>query len=84
MAAPNIVIEKGYILLQQLGGSILGITMTNNNYLFADVVSINDLNEKYNLGDTVLFNPLNSTVFVYDDETFVLTTEDKIIFKEVI
>jgi hypothetical protein len=83
MAAPNIILERGYILLQQTGESKLGITMTNNNFMFAEVVSINDLSEKYNLGNFVLFNPLGVTLMVYDSGTYFLTTEDKIIFKEV-
>jgi len=83
MAAPNIILEQGYILLQQTDESKLGITMTNNNFLFAEVVAVNDLSEKYNLGDFVLFNPLGATLLVYDDESFFLITEDKIIFKEV-
>ena len=83
MAAPNIILEQGYILLQQIGESKLGITMTNNNFLFAEAVAVNDLSEKYDIGDTVLFNPLRATLLVYDDETFFLITEDKIIFKEV-
>jgi len=84
MAAPNIILEQGYILLQQTDESKLGITMTNNNFLFAEAVAVNDLSEKYNLGDFVLFNPLDATLLVYDDESFFLITEDKIIFKEVI
>jgi len=84
MAAPNIILEKGYILLHQIAESKIGITMTNNNFLFAEAVSVNDLSDKYNLGDFVLFNPLGATLMVYDEATYFLTTEDKIIFKEVI
>jgi hypothetical protein len=84
MATPNIVLEKGYILLHQTDGGKIGITMTNNNFLFADAVSVNDLSDKYVLGDSVLFNPLGATLIVYDNTTYFLTTEDKIIFKEVI
>ena len=84
MATPNIILERGYILLHQSDGGKLGITMTNNNFLFADAVSVNDLSDKYVLGDSVLFNPLGSTLIVYDNTTYFLTTEDKIIFKEVI
>jgi hypothetical protein len=84
MATPNIILERGYILLHQISESKIGITMTNNNFLFAEAVSVNDLSDKYNLGDFVLFNPLGSTLMVYDSDTYFLTTEDKIIFKEVI
>jgi hypothetical protein len=84
MATPNIILERGYILLHQSDGGKLGITMTNNNFLFADAVSVNDLSDKYVLGDSVLFNPLGATLIVYDNTTYFLTTEDKIIFKEVI
>jgi hypothetical protein len=84
MAAPNIILEKGYILLHQIAESKIGIIMTNNNFLFAEAVSVNDLSDKYNLGDFVLFNPLGATLMVYDEATYFLTTEDKIIFKEVI
>jgi hypothetical protein len=82
MATPNIVLEKGYILLHQTAESKIGIVMTNNNFLFAEAVSVNDLSDKYNLGDFVLFNPLEATLMVYDNATYFLTTEDKIIFKE--
>ena len=84
MATPNIILERGYILLHQSDGGKIGITMTNNNFLFADAVSVNDLSDKYVLGDSVLFNPLGATLIVYDNTTYFLTTEDKIIFKEVI
>lgn len=81
MAAPDIVINKGQIVLTQTTSG-WGIIMDNNDFLFGNVEIVNDLSEQYILNDIVLFDPQGAKMFMYDDTTFYLTTEDKIYFKE--
>ena len=81
MAAPDIVINKGQIVLTQTTSG-WGIVMDNNDFLFGNVEIVNDLSEQYILNDIVLFDPQGAKMFMYDDTTFYLTTEDKIYFKE--
>ena len=81
MAAPDIVINKSQIVLTQTTSG-WGIVMDNNDFLFGNVEIVNDLSEQYIVNDIVLFDPQGAKMFMYDDTTFYLTTEDKIYFKE--
>lgn len=81
MAAPDIVINKKQIVLTQ-SSSGWGIVMDNNDFLFGYVEIVNDLTDMYVVGDIVLFDPQGAKMFMYDDTTFYITTEDKIYFKE--
>lgn len=81
MAVPNLVLNKGQILLLE-SSSKQGIILTNNDYIFTNVMAINDLSELYAVGDYVTFNPVDATLLIFDNDTYYLTTEDKIIFKE--
>lgn len=84
MPLPNIVLNKDQILLSQVDYGKSGISMINNGNLFVEVAAVNDLCTKYNVGDFVLFNPNDSTALSYLTKTYFITTEDKIIFKEII
>ena len=81
MAVPDIIINKGQIVLSQ-STSGWGIVMDNNDFLFGSVEIVNDLTEQYSVGDIVLFDPQGAKLFMYDDGTYYLTTEDKVYFKE--
>lgn len=81
MAAPNLILNKGQILLIE-SYSKQGIILTNNDFIFTNVVSINALSELYSVGDYVTFNPIDATLLIFGTDTYYLTTEDKIIFKE--
>jgi len=81
MAVPSLVLNKGQILLLE-SNSKQGIILTNNDYIFTNVMAINELSELYAVGDYVTFNPVDATLLIFDNDTYYLTTEDKIIFKE--
>ena len=81
MAAPSLILNKGQILLIE-SYSFNGIVLTNNDYIFTNVVSVNALSELYSVGDSVTFNPIDATLLIFGTSTYYLTTEDKIIFKE--
>ena len=81
MAVPSLVLNKGQILLLE-SNSKQGIILTNNDYIFTNVMAVNDLSELYAVGDYVTFNPVDATLLIFDNDTYYLTTEDKIIFKE--
>lgn len=81
MAAPLLVLNKGQILLIE-SYSKQGIVLTNNDYIFTLVVAVNELSELYAVGDYVTFNPADATLLIYGNSTYYLTTEDRIIFKE--
>jgi len=83
MAAPTIVLGQNQILLIE-GVSKLGITLSNSDYFFAEVVGVNNLSELYSIGNFVLLNPKNATILTYDSFTYYLTTENNIIFKETV
>jgi hypothetical protein len=81
MAVPNLILNKGQILLLE-SYSKQGIILTNNDYIFTNVMAINALSELYAVGDYVTFNPVDATLLIFGTDTYYLTTEDKIIFKE--
>lgn len=81
MAAPSLVLNRGQILLIE-SYSLNGIVLTNNDYIFTTVVSVNSLSELYQVGNFVTFDPSGATLLIFDNSTYYLTTEDKIIFKE--
>lgn len=81
MAVPSLILNKGQILLLE-SYSKQGIILTNNDYIFTNVMAVNDLSELYAVGDYVTFNPVDATLLIFDNDTYYLTTEDKIIFKE--
>lgn len=81
MAVPNLILNKGQILLLE-SYSKQGIILTNNDFIFTNVMAINELSELYAVGDYVTFNPVDATLLIFDTDTYYLTTEDKIIFKE--
>ncbi len=80
MAVP-IVLQKGQIVLTQTA-SLNDITFDNSPFTFGEVDSVSDLTNMYAVGDKVCYNPTGSYNFIYNGTDYVLTTEDKILFKE--
>lgn len=81
MAVP-IVLQKGQIVLTQTA-SLNDITFDNSPFtFFGEVDSVSDLTNTYAVGDKVCYNPEGSYNFIYNGTDYVLTTEDKILFKE--
>lgn len=81
MAAPDLTLNKGQILLIQSSTS-LGIEVDNSPFLNGVVSLINDLSDLYIVGDLVLFDPTNATKFKYSSEDYFLITENKVFYKE--
>lgn len=80
MAVP-IVLQKGQIVLTQTA-SLNDITFDNSPFTFGEVDSVSDLTNTYAVGDKVCYNTEGSYNFIYNGTDYVLTTEDKILFKE--
>lgn len=80
MAVP-IVLQKGQIVLTQTA-SLNDITFDNSPFTFGEVDSVSDLTNTYAVSDIVCYNPAGSYNFIYNGTDYVLTTEDKILFKE--
>lgn len=82
MPAPNIILQKGQILLSQTN-SIISIDIDNSPFLFGLVELVNDLSDTYKVSDVVIFDPVDATILKSGGISYYLTTEDKILFQEV-
>lgn len=79
---PNIVLNKGQVLVTIGAGSTIGLTSTTKDFVFGYVEKIYSTCDVATVGDTVLF-PLaqsrqiqyGSTMFYVVDETFLLFHE---------
>jgi hypothetical protein len=78
---PDITLNKGQILLTQ-STSGLGVVMVNNSFLNGTVALINELSDVWAVGDLVLFNSKDATLFLFEEVTYYLITEDKCFYKE--
>jgi hypothetical protein len=78
---PDIILGKNQILLTQ-GDSKLGIIIDNNNCIFGEVVSVNNLSNDISVGDFLLFNPLGAKNLLFDSELYYLIDTSQVVFKE--
>lgn len=82
MSVTQIILQKGKVLLTQTNTSSLGISFANSSFKNGIVVQVNDLNERFTVGDTVTYDPIGSTILDYGGDSYVLTTDDKVIYIE--
>lgn len=82
MPAPDIILNKGDILLTQSASGI-GIELDNSALLNGLVELTNQLTDRYVNGDLVLFNPEGATILNYSSVDYFLTKESNIYYKEV-
>lgn len=85
MSAPaGMILNDGQIILTQ-SSSILSLEFEATTFLFGQVAQANSLSNKYQALDNVMFNPEGALNFKSAgvDIVYFLTTEDKIIFKEI-
>lgn len=78
MALPDIVLNKGQIVLTQT--TPVSIELDNSGFQFGTVAIINDLCDRYTVNEVVLYDPAGSTRFKFDNVEYFLTTEDKVFF----
>ena len=82
MAAPNIVLYKKQVLLQQTFSK--QNTIVDTIYcIFGEVVGKNDLVTSMDIGDIVLFNPIESIIIIQNSVNYYIADVDKLIFKEI-
>ena len=81
MAVPDIILNKGEILLQQTNGQ-LGIELDNSSFLNATVVAVNDLTDSFEVGQFVLFSPKDELIIKYDNTDYHLVPETSIKYRE--
>lgn len=82
MAAPNIILNKGQILLKESASS-LDIDISATSFMFGDVEAVYEFTDRHEVGDVVMFNPKDADQISYSNEVYFLTTEDKIFFTEI-
>ncbi len=82
MAAPNIVLFKKQILLQE-NGSKLNIIVENTTNIFGEVVGKNDLVTNASIGDIVLFDPSTCIIIKTSTSLYYIVNESDLIFKEI-
>jgi len=84
MSAPNVVLDRPFVLISE-AGSALGITTDNNSsILFGTIQNIYETSDRYSVGDSVMFIRDGSTTIYYDNSVFYLVREEFVFFKEVI
>jgi len=84
LAAPDIILDRPFVLIQESGSS-LGITTDNNSsILFGGIVNIYETSDRYSIGDSVMFIRDGSTSILYDNSVYLLVREEFVFFKEVI
>lgn len=81
MAAPDITLKEGTILLTQ-ETSQLDIYQVNNAFINGRVEQVNDLDDVYSVNDIVLFDANEAVMFKYSDTTYYVAQVDKIFYKE--
>lgn len=77
MAAPDIILGKGQVLLTQ-GQSTLGIMPISKNVSFGQIALLNDLSDNYSVGVTVMFNPNMGSAFIYGSTVYTIIDEQYI------
>ena len=78
----DIILHKGQIVLTQTSGSVVGIDLQNSPFQFGTVAVTSDLSEMFAVGDSVLYSTKDVIMFSQNGEVYYLTTEDKVLFKE--
>ena len=78
----DIVLKEGQIVVTQTSSSVVGIDVQNSPFQFGIVAVIYAFSDLYIVGDNVFYNIEDAVQFVYSDQVYYLTTEDKILFKE--
>lgn len=77
-----VILQKGQILLTQTT-SWRDITFPNNPFLFGEVVGVSDLSDgRYKDEDVVAYNGQGAVLFSDSGDNYILTTEDKVVFKQ--
>lgn len=81
MPETQIILQEGQILLIQTT-SQLSIVFDNSPFQNGEVVQVNDLEETYAVNDIVTYDPSGSFNLKYGSNDYVLTTSNKILYKE--
>lgn len=80
MAAPDIALKKGEVLLTQTTGVI---EFDNSPWLVGIIELVNELSNGYDVGDSVAFDPTNATKLKYPPAEYFLIQESAIQYREV-
>lgn len=83
MAATEIILKKGWVLLTQTSTQ-LAISFVGNakDFQNGEVAQVSDLENEYEVGDVVTYNPEGAQNLSYGSVAYVLTTTDKILYTE--
>lgn len=81
MAAPDIVLGGGQILVYQ-SGSVLGFEVQTNGYIFATIDLVNDSTDGSVVGQVVLFKQSDGIQLKYGSTIYFIVEEKKVVGKE--
>ena len=81
MPVPDIVLQKPLVLIEPSRSVLDGIG-AGTPLGFGTIVLVNDLCDKWVVGQSVMYVTKDQTLIAYDNVQYVLTDENKVLYKE--
>ncbi len=83
MAATDIILPKGYILVKRTDESLIGVASGSNGWYFGTIEKVYSTCDKFSTNDPVFFDSNGAPSFIEGVDTYYMVNDDKISGTEV-